>query len=55
MTMKQFIKENKAELDKYIKIQVGQDVRINNEERRLWILNDYTLYQWAQRSGVNLD
>lgn len=52
MTLKQFIKENKAELDACIK-RVS-DVRLNDSERRLWILNDEGLYLWAKREGVRL-
>ena len=28
--------------------------RINNEERRQWILNDEGLYQWARSEGVRI-
>lgn len=27
---------------------------LNDEERRLWVLNDEGLYNWARSEGVNL-
>lgn len=55
MTLKDFIKEHKSELDNCIKKCLGNpDLRLNYEERRLWILNDEGLYQWARSCGVRL-
>lgn len=53
MTLKNFIKENKEELDECIK-RVYPDCKLNNEERRLWILNDEGLYRWAKSEGVRV-
>jgi hypothetical protein len=53
MTLRDFIKENKEEIDRAIK-RVCQNGRLNNEERRQWILNDEGLYLWARRSGVRI-
>jgi hypothetical protein len=53
MTMVNFIKENKAELDSAIK-RVVPNASLNNEERRLWILNDEGLYRWARSQGVRI-
>lgn len=49
MTLQQFIKENRQEIDDMI-----QSPYKNDEERRLWILNDEGLYRWARRSGVRI-
>jgi hypothetical protein len=55
MTMRQFIKENRTELDKFIQEVSGNDeCRFNNEERLLWILNDEGLYRWARSEGVKI-
>ena len=54
MTMREFIKVNKDEIDKIIKRANDYDYRITNEERKLWILNDESLYLWAYRSGVRI-
>ena len=56
MTLTQFIKDNRAELDRCIARAIGQDKnpQANDAERRLWILNDEGLYQWARSEGVNI-
>lgn len=51
--MIEFIKQNKAEIDSAIK-RVAPNAPLNNNERRLWILNDEGLYNWAQRNGVRI-
>jgi hypothetical protein len=53
MTLKRFINENKKEIDACIKAQCS-NCKIDNEERRLWILNDEGLYLWARREGVRI-
>ena len=53
MTLREFIKENKDEIDESIK-SVCPNCSLNNEERRLWILNDEGLYLWARREGVRI-
>lgn len=55
MTFKEFIKENRDAIDRYIMRSIGRcDIKLNNEERRQWVLNDYDLYKWARRSGVRI-
>jgi hypothetical protein len=44
-----FIKEHREEIDKLTKSQYK-----NDEERRLWILNDEGLYNWARSEGVRI-
>jgi hypothetical protein len=53
MKLKNFIKENREEIDKCIK-SVAPNSRINNDERRLWVLNDEGLYCWARQEGVKI-
>lgn len=48
-----FIKNNKEEIDQAIK-KIYPNVRLNNEERRQWILNDEGLYNWARSEGVRI-
>jgi hypothetical protein len=48
-----FIREHKEELDTHIK-RTCPNVSLNNEERRLWILNDEGLYRWAKSEHVNI-
>jgi aromatic ring-cleaving dioxygenase len=51
MTLTEFIKENKQEIDACIK-KVVRNCKLDNQERRLWILNDEGLYTWAKSEGV---
>jgi len=53
MTLKEFIKKNKQEIDNCIR-KATPNFRINDEERRMWILNDESLYNWAKAEGVKI-
>lgn len=53
MTLKQFIRENRDEIDRCVR-SVVPSARMNDEERRLWILNDEGLYRWARSEGVRI-
>jgi len=53
MTPLNFIKENKEEIDRAIK-NVCPNFPIDNDERRLWVLNDEGLYNWAKEKGVKI-
>ncbi len=67
MTLRAFIRDNRAELDRLIlgamyrhdgrggKSQVPDPPpRLNDEERRQWVLNDEGLYLWARREGCRI-
>ena len=55
MTMRDFIKENRAELDGCIHKTYGAAYQLKNDaERKLWILNDEGLYRWARSEGVRI-
>jgi hypothetical protein len=53
MTMREFIKKNRTELDQCIH-NVVPGYKLNDEERRQWILNDEGLYNWARNEGVRI-
>ena len=57
LAIRQFIRENRHAIDlailRYTGRTPGKD-RLNDEERRGWIMNDEGLYQWAKREGVAL-
>jgi len=57
-TLQQFIKEHRLEIDECIIRALGGDPKShrykNDEERRLWILNDEGLYNWARSEGVRI-
>jgi aromatic ring-cleaving dioxygenase len=52
-SLKNWIKENRQELDKYIQ-SVSPGSPKNDHERRLWLLNDEGLYNWARSEGVRV-
>lgn len=64
MSMRDFITENKTELDIAIYRALNDweqgtansisGMRLNNEDREQWILNDEGLYNWARSSGVRI-
>ena len=53
MKMQEFIKANRQELDNAIQ-SVSPGAPKNDHERRLWILNDEGLYNWARSEGVKI-
>ena len=55
MTMRDFIKNNRSELDACIERATNNNHNYrNDEERRLWIENDEGLYNWARSEGVRI-
>ncbi len=51
--LRDWIRENRKELDNYIHKAVP-GYKLNDEERRQWILNDGGLYNWARSEGVQI-
>ncbi len=54
MTMQEFIRQNRAELDAAIRRVVPNIRTIDDGERRAWIENDEGLYYWAKSEGVDV-
>ena len=52
-TLKMFISQHREEIDTVIR-KACPNCRINDAERRLWILNDEFLYLWARGEGVKI-
>lgn len=53
--MREFVKENRAELDACIKAALNDpDYRLNDSERCDWVMNDEGLYRWAKSEGVRV-
>ena len=51
--MRQFLKQNRTQLDQAIRRRLNRpDVKLNDEERRQWVLNDEGLYSWSRSEGV---
>ncbi len=53
MTKRQFLKDNREEIDQIIRSTVPE-AQINDEERWMWVMNDEGLYLWAKREGVRV-
>ena len=55
MSMREFIRSNRDELDAGIRRALGDpDYCLNDKEREQWVLNDEGLYWWARREGVRI-
>ena len=54
MTMREFIRQNREELDEIILRRCPDLHRLNDEERRQWVLNDETIYNIARVNGVRV-
>jgi len=53
MRLREFIKENRQEIDRCIK-SVCSNCKLNDKERADWIMNDEGLYNWAKGYVRNL-
>jgi len=53
MTLKQFIRDNRQQLDEIIQA-ASRGAPKNDSERELWVMNDEGLYNWARSEGVNI-
>lgn len=53
-SVRDFIQEHREELDTVIRRRVPNIRRLDDDERRLWILNDEGLYNWARSEGVEI-
>jgi hypothetical protein len=51
ISLTEFIRANRADIDAAIK-RVVPNCRLDDAERRMWILNDEGLYRWAKSEGV---
>lgn len=54
MSLARFIRENRDAIDAAIRRAVPNASRFDDDERRLWILNDAGLYEWARSEGVDV-
>jgi len=53
ISLSQFIRDNREEIDAAIQSVVPGAAK-NDNERRLWVLNDEGLYNWARSEGVRI-
>jgi hypothetical protein len=52
MTLEQFIRRNRRELDEAIQRKYPHVKKLNDDERRVWIFADEFFYVWAKSAGV---
>lgn len=50
-SLRTFIRDHREQIDAYIRARVGDDARIDDSEREMWIRNDESLYNDARRWG----
>lgn len=53
-SLRAWIRENRAEIDAAIRRACPNNTHWNDDERRLWVLNDEGLYLWAKGEGVDV-
>lgn len=54
-SLETWVKDNRNEIDKIVCAKLGApDKYKNDKERRLWVLNDESLYLWARSEGVEI-
>lgn len=53
-SLRNFIEANRVEIDERIDTILGKKVKRNDSERRAWIMNEETLYDWAVANGVKI-
>lgn len=54
ISIRTFIRENRKALDQAIWRACPGIGTLNDEDRRLWVLNDEGLYLWARAEGVRI-
>jgi hypothetical protein len=54
MSISDFIENNRKRIDAVIKSRCPNCRIDSDKERRLWILNEQSLYSWARSEGVKI-
>lgn len=55
MSKREFIRNNRKAIDEVIReVVANPDLKINDREREMWLLNDEGLYSWARQEGVRI-
>ena len=54
MTLEQFIRKNRRQIDKVIRRFWPKVKLLNDAERKVWVLNEVTLLHWVQVQGVKI-
>jgi len=54
MTLEQFIRKNRRQIDMVIKRTSPKVKPLNDAERKVWILNERILLLWVEAQGVKI-
>lgn len=54
MTLNEFIREHKQEIDDHISHILGIDTTPTTREREIWVMKEEGLYNWARDKGVDI-
>lgn len=54
MKMSDFIRKHRGVIDSVIKTVTKRDGKLNDKERKEWVLNDEGLYNLARQKGVKV-
>ena len=54
MSLGQFIRKNRDEIDQVIRQRCANLGTLNDNDRRQWILNEESLYRWARQAGCKI-
>ena len=54
MTLEQFIRKNRRQIDRVIKRTWPKVKPLNDAERKVWILNERILLLWVEAQGVKI-
>jgi len=54
MTVATWVRNHRASIDAIIQRSGGHARRLNDHERRLWVVNDEGLYCWARADGARV-
>ena len=55
MTLEQFIRKNRRQIDMVIKRTSPKVKPLNDAERKVWMLNEMSLLLWVEAQGVKID
>jgi len=54
VALRNFIEENRVEIDNRISKILGKEIKRNDTDRRSWIMNEAGLYDWAISKGIEI-
>lgn len=53
-SLREWVRENRQAIEAVVLSRPGAKRPTNDDEREDWVLNDESLYKWAQSAGVDV-